>query len=599
MILKALADLAEAEGLLGDTSYESKEVHYIVHLGPEGKYLGLTAPREEPALGPKGRPIGRPRPPRRPIPKRSERTVQDQAEFLVDKPEYVFGIDPRGERDAAKLDTRRQKFLERVEEAASANSTSKSLRALLNFLNSPTPEDIRAILNPDSAQERVQRAGELFAFVYDPDGGIDCVHDEGSVHRFFSDWLASQDADFIGQCLVTGDSNVALTRLHASPKGIPPVGLTKGGVPLTSVNKESFKSYGLGDIGCAPISKKANAAVEIALTRLLDDRFPGPGGRILSKRSIRLSTDTALVFWSPDGAEVDFLSGVEGSDPEAVREMIHSPIAGRPAAVDDPSRFFALILSGMTGRAIVRSVFESTVAEIASNVDRYFTEAAIRRPYEKGPGLYPLDRMRSSLAAFGEKDRLPPAQSAEVYMAILRGRRFPRSIVEAAVRRNRVELIPETKSGRPNEDALACRCCLIKAWLTRERKENLTVSLDVERRDPPYLLGRLLAAVDKIQGEALGDVNATVVDRYYGSAAATPASVFPTLIRRSQSHLGKLRRDNPGLSVVREKLVQQIASELREFPKFQHLEAQALFALGFYHQRQDFYTKKEKEAVHE
>ena len=119
------------------------------------------------------------------------------------------------------------------------------------------------------------------------------------------------------------------------------------------------------------------------------------------------------------------------------------------------------------------------------------------------------------------------------------------------------------------------------------------MGLDRQRTEPSYRLGRLLAVIDRLQQDALGNVNATLVDRYYGSASSTPESVFPTLLRRSRHHLGKLRREKPGFAVNAEKLLQEIVATLSRFPKTMNLEEQGLFALGFYHQRQDFFTKKE------
>jgi len=119
------------------------------------------------------------------------------------------------------------------------------------------------------------------------------------------------------------------------------------------------------------------------------------------------------------------------------------------------------------------------------------------------------------------------------------------------------------------------------------------VSLDPSRPEPAYRLGRLLAVVDKLQADALGNINATIVDRFYGSASSTPAAVMPTLVRRSQHHLGKLRRDKPGWAVNHEKLLQEVMGGLERFPLTLTLEEQGLFALGFYHQRQAFYVKKE------
>lgn len=118
------------------------------------------------------------------------------------------------------------------------------------------------------------------------------------------------------------------------------------------------------------------------------------------------------------------------------------------------------------------------------------------------------------------------------------------------------------------------------------------MSLDPSLQEPGYLLGRLLALLDKLQQDALGSVNATLVDRYYGSASTTPVAVFPSLIRRSQHHLSRLRKDRPGQAVNQEKLLQAICQPLARFPRTLTLDQQGLFALGFHHQRQDFFTPR-------
>jgi CRISPR-associated protein Csd1 len=200
--------------------------------------------------------------------------------------------------------------------------------------------------------------------------------------------------------------------------------------------------------------------------------------------------------------------------------------------------------------------------------------------------------LRRSLVFEGDLDRLPPDLAVQTYVSILRGRSYPRILLEAAVRRNRVDLFPKRGFLRGPE-ALAARCSLIKAFLVRNLRREVPVSLDAKRPEPAYRLGRLLAVVDKLQADALGSVNATIVDRYYGSASSTPAAVMPTLVRRCQHHLGKLRREKPGWAINQEKLLQEVMGGLDRFPPTLTLEEQGLFALGFYHQRQAFYVKKE------
>ena len=123
------------------------------------------------------------------------------------------------------------------------------------------------------------------------------------------------------------------------------------------------------------------------------------------------------------------------------------------------------------------------------------------------------------------------------------------------------------------------------------------MSLDIENQDPGYLLGRLFAVLESVQRASMGTlVNATIRDRYYGAASATPASVFPLLLRNAQNHLGKVRKNKPGLAINLEKQLTEIIDKLGiSFAKSLGLEAQGRFAIGYYHQRSELFKKHEKD----
>lgn len=112
--------------------------------------------------------------------------------------------------------------------------------------------------------------------------------------------------------------------------------------------------------------------------------------------------------------------------------------------------------------------------------------------------------------------------------------------------------------------------------------------LDLSNANPAYRLGRLFAALEKIQEEASPGLNATIRDRYYGAASSTPVSVFTTLLRLKNHHIGKL---SPGRATQMEKLLGEILGEVSDFPRQLALPDQGRFALGYYHQRQAFFTK--------
>jgi CRISPR-associated protein Csd1 len=591
MILKALYDLAQAEHLVDDPDYVSADVAYCLSLGQGGKnprLLPLATERQE---GKKTR-LDLPRITIAREP--SRQGTKAPALFLVDKASYLFGLDPSGKAPLARTRQECMRFRERtlsLRALAPDHSTEQqALDALLAFLD--TPETTRhepLISEYESAKTNRDRQlliSKLIYVVYAPEGETP-VHLLPAIKELWrKERAAEKQSGTVIRCLVTGAIGSKAER-HTFLKGVPSA--TPGGVPLVSFNKNAFESYGLERNDNAPIGQDAAEAYSAALNRLLDNKPRSPDGENLQRQNLVLSSDTIAVFWSRAPRDFSWLLAMADT-PDTVRSLLQTPHTGRRPALEDPSAFFTLILTGAQGRASVRSFLSTQTMDVARNVQKYLDDTSIVRPYTNEPGTYPLFRLLAALAALGDLKRLPPHLGVDVYLAALSGRPFPRAVLEAAVRRTRAEDL----DGVP----FAARCSLIRASLVRQRtfKEVPTVSLDPNNRQPAYLLGRVLAILDHVQQDALGSVNATLVDRYYGSASSTPAAVFPTLIRRSQHHFSKLRREKAGLAVVRERVLQESLADLHEFPRTLNLERQGLFALGFHHQRQAFFTKTKTES---
>ncbi len=230
-------------------------------------------------------------------------------------------------------------------------------------------------------------------------------------------------------------------------------------------------------------------------------------------------------------------------------------------------------------------------------MDTYLAETAIDRPYSRGVGNYTLPRLIDSVGLEGRQATVTDAELAtRLYLSALRRLPFPTTLLAAAVRRNKAETATDSDKAPNKWNRFAARAALIRGALVRNyHMEEVHVALDVQNREPAYLLGRLFAALDRVQQDALGNVNASTAERYYGAASSTPAAVFPTLLRRSQHHLAKLGREKAGLGVLRERLLAEIMGGLERFKRTMTLPEQGLFALGFHHQRQDFFRKKEEE----
>ena len=206
----------------------------------------------------------------------------------------------------------------------------------------------------------------------------------------------------------------------------------------------------------------------------------------------------------------------------------------------------------------------------------------IERQFGKGakwpdPEFPPVRRLLAQTARKEKEEDIPPNLEAPLMRAIIGGARYPDGMFSAVIRRIRADR---------QVDYL--RVCVIKGWLVRNQGKEVPMSLDLDRPDPAYRLGRLFAALEKAQEDALGNINASIRDRFYSAASATPGSVFPRLLRTYQHHLAKLEG---GLKVVRERLVQEILGPLDGFPAHMNLADQGLFALGYYHQRQSFFIR--------
>lgn len=546
MILAKLCELARRECLLDHPDYEAKAVAWIISIGDRGCFLDLipTLSEEGPAKPPKAKVLQ--------IPRRKGRTSSPDPDFLVDKSEYVLGIEPDGKRSAKDLQKRSELFRKLVLEAIAAKR-SEALESVAAFLGNQE-ERWRAA---ERARQLGYKSNDLFAFEYR--GQL--IHERRDMREYFSTLRRASDG--IGaQCLVCGRNAVPVDK-HPAVK-IP--GGTTSGVALVSFNSEAFESYGLSRNENAPVCRDCADAYTTALNRLL-----GTGYESLPRRLVKLSADTTAIYWAD--AEVLVLDLItdffEAPRAESVAALMEAPKAGRqPGLVSD--RFYCLILSGGQGRALIRGMLTDAVGEIETNVRTYFESIHI-----SSEGPLPLWRLLRSLALQGKLDNLPAGLASDVFLAILFGRKFPQTLLARAVERCR------TERRVPRE-----RAAVLRAYLIRNLNWEVNVGLDRETGRAGYRLGRLMAVLEKLQMEAQGKISVTIVDRHYGAASTRPATVFSRLIGLAQHHLAKCKRP-----VFFQKLLGEVMEGLSVFPATLSLEEQGLFALGYYHQKQDFYRR--------
>jgi CRISPR-associated protein Csd1 len=355
-------------------------------------------------------------------------------------------------------------------------------------------------------------------------------------------------------------------------------------------DKDSFTSYHLKQGENAPIGEAAARKYTAALNALLER---DPQGR---RRSAVDVDQDVIVFWTREASEaVPFVLDVltPPASGENAARAASSPWRGLPAEAFDLTPFYAATLGANSARVVVRDWFETTAAHVKRNLDIWFDNLRLSIDDHDPLPLVPMLRaLQATPNARGDKRGLSPALAARIIRAAMFGGPLPRELLAAAIQRMRVP--PHAR-----EDArfvLRARVGIIKAVLCRRDKE-VPVSLDESNTDRAYLLGRLFAALEKLQAVASGrgkDLNATIRDRYYGSASTTPAAVFGRLISLSMHHASKARDD--GLGVLAERAKAEIITKLppQRFPSTLTLDEQGLFAVGYYHQREAFFRKRDE-----
>ena len=494
MILASLCDLAVRDALLTNPDYEPKPVAWIIVLDAGGRFVNIV-----PTAGGEGK---KDRAKVFSIPRRTGRTSSPTADFLVDKSEYVLATEPDGKRSENYLAIRLKLFLESVRQARQATD-SAALAAVEAFLSNE--EERRQAVERISADG--YKSNDLFAFEHS--GRL--VHDLPEVQAYFSRSRHSSAAQGV-QCLICGSTTSPVEK-HPAVK-IP--GGTTSGIALVSFNSDAFESYGLSRNENAPVCWNCADAYTTALNRLLSDRYPDPKNseQPLPKRFVRLSPDTTAIYWADKEETVldMFSSYFDAPRVESVAALFESAHKGRPAA-HASNRFYCLILSGGQGRAIVRGTHTGTVEQVERNLAEYFQSVDIGREQPM-----PLMQLMRGLVLQRKLENLAPGLVTDVFMAIVFGGQFPRTLLASAVDRCKAE-----------RQVTHERAAFLRAYIKRNEKWEVSVALDKDNMSAGYRLGRLMAVLERIQGKAQNNPNKTIVDRYYGAASTRPATVFPRL----------------------------------------------------------------------
>lgn len=611
MILQALNEYYQRKpDELPPFGFERKEIPFLILLDKDGNFKGLHDTREQRDNKLRAKSYM--------VPKENGRVGQNAwmfANLLWDHYGYVLGH-PKSDspKDKEMAKKQHQTFIDEVKKLVDYSPDDHGISAVYSFLNS---DEVSKVFDDPKWAACAKIPGCNLGFSLS--GEIGLVSDSEAVQRYIAQQSASEEdseedkevgESKTGFCLISG-GEVEIARIHPRT----PVLGSKSNAKLVSFQKNmGFDSYDKLQSYNSPIGKQAAFSYTTALNHLL---------RRDSTQRMQIG-DASTVFWADaQNSFADdfsfFFSEPPKDDPDrcatAVKDLLSAPITGAADFNGDNTRFFVLGLAPNSARVAVRFWHVATVNELAGHIKQHFQDLEICHPPEAKPYLPLRDMLRaiappSSNNPWGDTDKLPPSLAGEWMKTILNGTPYPYTLLQSTIMRIRAEQArKDDKTGKPLQNITYQRAALLKAWINRDTRhrnptipEEITMGLDKECKNTAYRLGRLFATLERIQQDAFGGpakINSTVRDRYYGAGSSTPAAVFPTLIRLSQHHLTNLRKEKRGLFVKWDKLLSEIMHEglygELGFPATLSLADQGRFAIGYYHQRQEFFVKSEGE----
>ena len=587
MILQALNDYYR-RAQLSPPGWELKAIPFLIVLEPKGQVVSVVSRADQD--NPRGSQILVPQ-----SEIRSGKNAWAQPNLLWDHYGFVLGepkrkpngdIDPTDSYDKATKQL--GAFVARIESLLLKYPESEGLASISKFYASG--EYKKVFSRPDAA-EMVKIAGANMTFrLVD---AIEPILYERWVQNIVSTNTAEDEgADAVvapksGICLVSGDL-VEIARLH--PKIYRVCSKPTALAAANSKEAQAYSSYGKDQGYIFPVGKPAAFAYTTALNHLLRKDSP---------QRIQVG-DASTVFWAERESEFetlipDIFGDLPKDDPDAgtraVQTLLNAVHSGQWGDSDENLRFYVLGLAPNAARISIRFFHCVTLRELGQRMAQHFEDLSLARgPHD---AQYPsLFRLLTAVAVQNKADNIPPNLGGSIVDAIFSGVNtpYPSLWLNAAVGRSRAE-----------QNVNYLRAAAIKACLNRQLRhaqlssprlcpeQEFLPMLDLSNPNPAYRLGRLFAVLEKIQEEASPGLNATIRDRYYGAASSTPVAVFTTLLRLKNAHLKKL---TTGRTLWFEKLLGEVLGPVTDFPKHLPLPDQGRFALGYYHQRQDFFTKK-------
>ena len=502
------------------------------------------------------------------VPEQERRSGKNfSSSFLCENAKYFLGIDGSTEHfQAAK-----KLHLEILKDCNSLAS-----KAVKNFFASWNPSEIETHPKLKECLKELQKGARIVLMFEE-----NFVAKDEEIKTAWRNYKQNQEESSSMQCSITGKIS-PVAKIHPSIKGVR--NANSSGGSIVSFNDSAFESYGHdGERGLnAPISKDATFAYTTALNDLLAD-----------SNHRKFFGDMTVVYWAEENSDEcqDFFEELLSPNEEEIsNENLSDIMKGiekknikfNGTKLDYENPFYILGLSPNNARISVRLFLQKSFGEVIANIAKHYEDFRIIKPLT-APEYIPLWRILASTVSSKSNDKsASPLMSGAVVKAVMTGQNYPVSLLQNVILRIRAE-----------HNITYERAAIIKAYLTRNKRRKNLMSLDEKSTDKNYVYGRIFYVLEAIQEAANPGLNATIKDKYFTSACSTPGSVFPNLLKLSAHHLRKLETTK---KIYFEKQLTDLMSKLSPSTKnssISTLEEQGIFILGYYHQKQERYKKKE------
>ena len=567
MILKALYDYYNRCDNLPAKGMEEKEIGFLIVLSPDGHFLRFEDCRTEKDHARVYL-----------VKKHVGRSSAAVANYLYDNSAYVLGYSEKSNgKEQLYFDT----FKAKVESISELFPDNKDLYAIRSFYNN-SRETILDMISLDVLWEDIKKnlSKKYSTFSFRIEGDLKIVAEKKEILQL-EDCDDETKADNL--CLVSGKHGPSVDTTTATM-----IAGSQATAKLVAFQVNSgYDSYGKSKCGNAPISEEAEFAYTTALNSMLQKG---------SRNKFMLGSRT-FVFWASNNKEAsketeeslfELLGFSEDTndDPNAnlmkVRKVFESIYSGiMKTGLDD--KFYILGLAPNSARIAVIYWSETTLKDFAEKILCHFNDMEIHDTRKDKKPYMGIREIISSVTLGGKMSDATPNLPEAVVKSIFQGLPYPQTLYSACIRRIRAE-----------QKLTITRAAIIKAYLNRQSNNNkkINIMLDKDNNNQGYLCGRLFAVLDKIQEDAYNISN--IRERYMNAASATPSVVFATILNLSVHHSEKL---DGGRRIYFEKLKREILDKVSAdgFPTHLDLQDQGRFFVGYYHQRQDFFTSKKEQ----